>query len=675
MAQMFQILEDGCKESVKDDESVEPTLSGKSKASRKAAAAIAEASELDCIRSMLALSLGETLGGCMGEIGSLVDKLLLQLTKNPPRQNNEATDKMLDTVATNDAQLRHQHPSTQSLARSLRVALNFCLIFLSSLQSQRRSRVNKYLDKFKAGAVEKDDPIEDDFDFVDYSVLLELRPETIQSKAELYSRLCRVAQKIDSFDAMELIRSFETKKTQQGNAQLSSISTRNEPPSPSERRSDYENRPIIHGLIELLALVLSIGYDGETSLLQSTLFDSDLEFDVLDSKGLPPTAQLRIPVAVKSHLAFQKRGASQDWITDCVVALSRLVERVDCDSDDVQLAFDAKSDDERKQLSKSSFLDVQWDDGVDWVERIITDVGLTLEMLPLLSRSAARSKDSLWVLAARLFVLTADLYPAALRQCISVERSFWLNHKMLVLVEHITRSVVTPRLLSTEIERVKRSLVDPLPDQLSTDDVFDDETREKGLMFVQYDRHLRQLRCRLVAYPGNELSMQASLEFHDTYPLRCPDIQLATATGVPTGKAERWIFSSKQILLGGQEAVLSKPTANNSEAKGATKQKPAGDGWDSDDVTQQANEGEADAKRRQQNFAVFRSLNSGGSVTSALLLLKSNVNEFFSGVEKCSICYCVVHSRSRALANQKCVVCKYKFHSECLEVRMCLCMS
>jgi len=55
-----------------------------------------------------------------------------------------------------------------------------------------------------------------------------------------------------------------------------------------------------------------------------------------------------------------------------------------------------------------------------------------------------------------------------------------------------------------------------------------------------------------------------------------------------------------------------------------------------------------------------------GSVCSALIMWKENIEKQFQGVEECPICYSIVHSSNRSLPKLACQTCKHKFHSACL---------
>lgn len=57
---------------------------------------------------------------------------------------------------------------------------------------------------------------------------------------------------------------------------------------------------------------------------------------------------------------------------------------------------------------------------------------------------------------------------------------------------------------------------------------------------------------------------------------------------------------------------------------------------------------------------------SNGSICSALVMWKENIEKQFEGVEECPICYSIVHSSNRSLPRLSCQTCKHKFHSACL---------
>lgn len=55
-----------------------------------------------------------------------------------------------------------------------------------------------------------------------------------------------------------------------------------------------------------------------------------------------------------------------------------------------------------------------------------------------------------------------------------------------------------------------------------------------------------------------------------------------------------------------------------------------------------------------------------GSIGSAMLVWKNNVDSHFAGVEECCICYAVINSVNHSLPRLKCPQCSHKFHSVCL---------
>ena len=59
-------------------------------------------------------------------------------------------------------------------------------------------------------------------------------------------------------------------------------------------------------------------------------------------------------------------------------------------------------------------------------------------------------------------------------------------------------------------------------------------------------------------------------------------------------------------------------------------------------------------------------LAQNGSISDALLLWKSNVDQVFAGVEECPICYMIVHQSTGHLPKLVCPTCSHKFHSACL---------
>lgn len=539
------------------------------------------------IRALLVLYLGEYFGSRVGGIGTYTEHVLSQI---------------LDQTIKN---------GRYSFVRDLRIMLNLWLILLTSIKRQRQEEG------------------EENLSTPDPSALLELRPELILSSDEMCCQLRRIAQSVAPLSHPD--PSIVSSQSSMSQSSLSHFLQ-------SSGSDEFEHRPLMHALVELLALVLLLGHDGEESLGDAVTDDHNRMGQRMQK--LQP--HLRIPPGLKSHLALLKRGIDQDWIPLEIskIAESRKGKNLARAGTSGKVGRDEAETDEfgTVELDHSDKEAPTWDMESDWISRVTKDASIDLETIPILSKSACKSTDSLWVLSARLLLLSSELYPVVVRQCLSVEHSSWLSAKTLNRFEQIARSVITPRLLTAETETVKKSLMDS---SRAT------EEGKNGTVSIQYDRHLRQLRCRV---SSEELTIEAGIDFHDTHPLRCPNFKLISSTGIPKTKCERWVFSAKQVLLGGRGGE----SATSSAKTGAELED---DSWESAALY------ESDALTPN---AVLRSCN-GGSVTAALALFKANFNGFLSGLEDCAICYAIVHGRARSLPKQKCNTCKYKFHAECLE--------
>lgn len=55
-----------------------------------------------------------------------------------------------------------------------------------------------------------------------------------------------------------------------------------------------------------------------------------------------------------------------------------------------------------------------------------------------------------------------------------------------------------------------------------------------------------------------------------------------------------------------------------------------------------------------------------GRIVDAMRVWKRSLDQYFEGVEDCTICFCLVHATTREVPRAKCRQCNNKFHSACL---------
>eukprot|EP00466_Bigelowiella_natans_P012439 jgi/Bigna1/85758/estExt_fgenesh1_pg.C_60032 len=83
------------------------------------------------------------------------------------------------------------------------------------------------------------------------------------------------------------------------------------------------------------------------------------------------------------------------------------------------------------------------------------------------------------------------------------------------------------------------------------------------------------------------------------------------------------------------------------------------------EFTEQLNIDKAKARRWQLNITRILA-SSDATILDAVIDWKKNLDKQFQGLEECPVCYCVVHSVTRALPQKRCSQCGNRFHSACL---------
>lgn len=48
------------------------------------------------------------------------------------------------------------------------------------------------------------------------------------------------------------------------------------------------------------------------------------------------------------------------------------------------------------------------------------------------------------------------------------------------------------------------------------------------------------------------------------------------------------------------------------------------------------------------------------------MLWHDNLEKEFAGIEECSICYYIIHSKTKKLPTMPCKTCRKRFHSDCI---------
>lgn len=262
---------------------------------------------------------------------------------------------------------------------------------------------------------------------------------------------------------------------------------------------------------------------------------------------------------------------------------------------------------------------------------------------------------SVWIMAAQLAYLVAELFPVALRSFVSAQQSLWMNKKQVDAVHNVFRHVISPYLISRDV-----AIVSAVGKQSVSEDC---------CVSTLYHRRLHQIKLH-IGNTSDEVVVDITVKFPDVYPLRCPEIQFLNAVGIPKVKVERWILASKQIILGGkkyksigQEKNVALSTPSSLPSSELIKK------LEPDTLMPQEFEDCLDTSLSStSNEKILRLLASRDcSIATALQLFKENVVGFIKGLEECAICYSIVFPRTRSLPKKQCITCKYKFHTECLD--------